>query len=384
MHRRPQEVAASPTSTPQRKLEAAQKNLEEATSVFPLGPEANELMGFVYLQGHNPAAAMRCLDIVASQHYPITFYAKSYSAHDKKTVKETKVELSPDKVHLVYLASFNPKTKSNDPPAKPAGKDSLGNLVISDTEPQISDADLAAFSTGDLKGMETKESAIEINPGKDEIYLEPISLTSDVPIQGVPARKFANNYSRLFIRYMGFDNTKLGKESMTGGEKFSLGMSFAAAGMSGYSAIASGGLLMASTTQMMIAMYAFNSAMGTLQENRAEQRQLLAGNQFKLIPSQSFELASRTSSNEKDIRSIDSEAPGSGQTHTVRQGICHPCCRTKFGRLPGAECQVSRPGPQPARRDLFVRAVQLEKQKDYAPAGDILNEYLCRGLRTTS
>jgi tetratricopeptide (TPR) repeat protein len=275
----------------QRQLEAAQKNLEEATSIFPLGPEANELLGFIYLQGHNPAAAMRCLDIVASQHYPITFYAKSYSAHDRKTVKETKVELSPERVHLVYLASYNPKTKSNDPPAKPAGRDSLGNLVISDTEPQVADADLAAFSTGDLKGVETKESVVEINPGKDEIYLEPISLTSDVPIQGVSARKFANNYSRLFIRYMGFDNTKLGKESMTGGEKFSLGMSFAAAGMSGYSAIASGGLLMASTTQMMIAMYAFNSAVGTLQENRAEQRQLLAGNQFKLIPSQSFELA---------------------------------------------------------------------------------------------
>jgi tetratricopeptide (TPR) repeat protein len=275
----------------QREIEAAQKKLEEATSIFPLGPEANEMLGFVYLQGHNPAAAMRCFDIVASQHYPITFYAKSYSARDKKAVKETKVELLPDKVHLVYLSSYNSKTKSNDPPVKPVGTDNLGNFVISDSEPAISDGDLAAFSTSELKGIETKENAVELNPGKDEIYLEPVSLTSDVPIQGVPARKFANNYSRLFIRYMGFDNTKLGKESMTGGEKFNLGMSFAAAGMSGYSAIASGGFLMASTTQMMLAMYALNSAMSTLQENRGEQRQLLEGNQFKLIPSQSFELA---------------------------------------------------------------------------------------------
>jgi hypothetical protein len=42
----------------------------------------------------------------------------------------------------------------------------------------------------------------------------------------------------------------------------------------------------------------------------------------------------------------------------------------------GAECQVSKPGQQPARRDLFVRAVQLEKQKDYAQSSALLKQYL--------
>jgi hypothetical protein len=145
--------------------------------------------------------------------------------------------------------------------------------------------------TSNLKGVETKNSYVAISRGNDEVFLEPLNITSDTPFEGVPARKFANNYTRLFLRYMGYDHTKLGKESMTGGEKFSLGMSFAAAGMSGASAIASAGSLMASTTQMMMAMYAFNSGMSSLKQSRAEDRQLLEGNQFKLIPSQSFDLA---------------------------------------------------------------------------------------------
>jgi tetratricopeptide (TPR) repeat protein len=275
----------------QQEMEAAHKKLEESTGIFPLGPEANELLGFVYLQGHNPSAAIRCYDIVSSQHYPIAFYAKSFSAHDRKVVRQTKVELLPDHVHLVYLNNFDPKSKASAPPSKPAGKDGLGNLVVSDVEPPLTDADLLALQTLDVKTVETKENFVVVNRGTDEIFLEPLNLTSDTPIEGVSARKFANNYSRLFLRYMGYDNTKLGKESMTGGEKFSIGMSFAAAGMSGYSAIASGGLLMASTTQMMMAMYAFNSGMNTLRQSRAEDRQLLEGNQFKLIPSQSFDLA---------------------------------------------------------------------------------------------
>jgi tetratricopeptide (TPR) repeat protein len=275
----------------QQQIEIAHKKLEQATTVFPLGPEANELLGFVYMQGRNPTSAMRCYDIVRSEHYPVTFYARSFSAHDRKAIKETKIELLPDSARLVYLSSYNPKAKSNDPPAKAAGNDGLGNLVISDSEPQLSDGDLLAFKTTDLKGVETKNSYVAISQGNDEVFLEPLNITSDTPFEGVPARKFANNYTRLFLRYMGYDHTKLGKESMTGGEKFSLGMSFAAAGMSGASAIASAGSLMASTTQMMMAMYAFNSGMSSLKQSRAEDRQLLEGNQFKLIPSQSFDLA---------------------------------------------------------------------------------------------
>ena len=275
----------------QQQMEAAHKKLEEATGIFPLGPEANELLGFVYLQGHNPSAAIRCYDIVSSQHYPIAFYARSFSAHDKKLVRVTKVELLPDSIHLVYLNSFDSKSKTSGPPVRPAGKDGLANLVISDTEPQLADADFLPLQTSGLKTVETKEGFVVIDRGTDQIYLEPFNLTSDTPVEGVPARKFANNYSRLFLRYMGYDNTKLGKESMTGGEKFNVGLTFAAAGMSGYAAIAaSGSMLMASTAQMMIAMYDLNAGMTALKQSRAEDRGLLEGNQFKLIPSQSFDL----------------------------------------------------------------------------------------------
>jgi hypothetical protein len=40
-------------------------------------------------------------------------------------------------------------------------------------------------------------------------------------------------------------------------------------------------------------MYAMNSAMTTLRKSRADQRELIQGNDFKVIPSQSFDLAFR-------------------------------------------------------------------------------------------
>jgi hypothetical protein len=90
---------------------------------------------------------------------------------------------------------------------------------------------------------------------------------------------------------MKYDNTKLGKESMTGGEKFALGMSFAAAGMGAYSALAGSSYLIGSTTRMMFAVYALNSGLNTLQRSRADQSRLIEGSSFKIIPSQSFDLA---------------------------------------------------------------------------------------------
>jgi tetratricopeptide (TPR) repeat protein len=271
------------------KIDDARKKLDVAASIFPLGPEANELLAFVYMQGNNPAAAMRCYDIVTSEHLPVSFYGTAFAAHDRKTVRDVKVELVRDGVRVIYLSSYDPAKKKVRPPLKPAGADALGNFTIANPEDTAKGADDASWKTADLKGVETKNNYVALNTGSDELYIGPLSIASETPKQGIPARKFGNTYSRLFLRYMGYDNTKLGTEHMSGGEKFSLGMSFAAAGMGGYSAFAGGGYMM--TTRLMFSMYAMNSAMSTLRRSRADQRQLIEGNDFKVIPSQSFDLA---------------------------------------------------------------------------------------------
>jgi tetratricopeptide (TPR) repeat protein len=273
------------------KIDDARKKLDVAASIFPLGPEVNELLAFTYMQGNNPAAAMRCYDIVMSEHLPVSFYGTAFTAHDKRTVRDVKVELVRDDVRLIYLSSYDPKKKKFEPPVKPAGADALGNFTIAKPDDTAKGTDDASWKTTDLKGIETKNNYVALNTGSDEVFIGPLSIASETPIQGIPARKFGNTYSRLFLRYMGYDNTKLGTEHMSGGEKFSLGMNIAAAGMGGYSAFAGGGAMM--TTRLMVSMYAMNSAMSALRKSRADQRQLIEGNDFRIIPSQSFDLAFR-------------------------------------------------------------------------------------------
>jgi tetratricopeptide (TPR) repeat protein len=274
------------------KLEEARRKLDPAAAVFPLGAEVNELLAIIYMQGNNPAAALRCYDIVASQHLPVSFYGTVFTTRDKKTVRDVKVELFRDDVRLIYLSTYDPKKKKFEPPVKPAGTDALGNLIVAHADDTATGAEDPSWKTTDLKGVETKNNYVALNTGNDEIFIRPLNMTSETPYQGIPARKFGNTYARLFLRYMGYDNTKLGPEHMTGGEKFAIGMTFAAAGMGGYAAFAGGGAFMM-TTQLMVSMYAVNSALNTLRANRAEQAQLIEGNDFKIIPSQSFDLAFR-------------------------------------------------------------------------------------------
>ena len=71
--------------------------------------------------------------------------------------------------------------------------------------------------------------------------LSPIYLPSFTPVEGPQARRFANNYTRLFVRYPGLEDSKLGTEGMSGGEKFMMGYNIANASvdiaMSGFGGI---------------------------------------------------------------------------------------------------------------------------------------------------
>jgi len=166
---------------------------------------------------------------------------------------------------------------------------------------------------------------------------------------------------------------------MTGGEKFSFGDDFCSCWHVWGLCIASAGSLMASTTQMMMAMYAFNSGMSSLKQSRAEDRQLLEGNQFKLIPSQSFDLAFKTSLNETDLQF----EPGSGaEPLRVRSWIRLPVLFTVvLGIASGPVLAQNPPQKSPENSRAFFGKRPVGEAKDYAQSSNLLRNILQMCLR---
>ncbi|HXW56110.1 MAG TPA: hypothetical protein VEJ67_10200 [Candidatus Cybelea sp.] len=216
----------------ERELNHARENLESATTLFPLGAEANELLALINLQGNNWPDAYRDYDAVASQGFPVSFYAQVYSSRDSKVIRATKVEVGTAAVRLVYLSAWNTKKQISVPPSKPAGEDQLGNLVISVDEPPDTQAEAVTIGAAELKGIETDKNFVVLKRQSDRLYIAPLNMLAETPFEGGASRTFGNEYTRLFVRYLGYEQAKLGKEGMTTGEKFKLGFEIARIGVS--------------------------------------------------------------------------------------------------------------------------------------------------------
>ena len=215
----------------ERELDRARQDLDAASGLFPLGAEAHAMLALISLQGNNWPEAFRSYDAVASQGFPVSFYAQVNSARDSKVVRATKVEIGTDALRLVYLSSYDPKKRVSVPPAKPPGLDNLGNLVVSAAQPPDAQAEAMTIRADDLKGIETDKNFVVLKLAKDRIYLAPLNMLSEIPFEGGASRAFGNEYTRLFARYLGYESAKLGKEGMTAGERFKLGFEIARIGM---------------------------------------------------------------------------------------------------------------------------------------------------------
>ncbi|MGB6546784.1 MAG: tetratricopeptide repeat protein [Candidatus Acidiferrales bacterium] len=215
----------------ERQLSLAQADVEAATEIFPLGAEANELLALIQLQANNWSGAYGSYDAIASQGFPVSFYAQVTSQHANKVVRAAKVEIGSDSVRLVYLSSYNEKKQISEAPDKPAGDDNLGNLVVSSDEPPDADAEALTIHPADLKGVSTNNNFVQLKLQTDQIYISPLDMLADAPFKGGAARSFGNEYTRMFIRYLGYADTKLGRGGMTSGEKGKLGFEISESGM---------------------------------------------------------------------------------------------------------------------------------------------------------
>jgi len=215
-----------------RQLDRARAILEGATAIFPLGVEANELLALVYLEANDWPAAFHSLDAPAGKNLPVSFYAQVSSAHNSGEVRSAKVEIGTNTVRLVYLSSYNTSTHVAEPPNSPAGDDDLGNLVVSTSDDLDKEAEMLRVDAADLKAVETKNNFVVLKLSNDDLYLSPVYMLAAEPFAGRASRSFGNEYTRLFTRYLGYEDAKLGAEGMTAGDKFKLGL---AIGLTGYS-----------------------------------------------------------------------------------------------------------------------------------------------------
>lgn len=285
---------AIPFAYAQQQLMRASEHLQVALALFPLGAEANELMGLVFLQANDGHSATKNFDVVASQGLPVAFYAEM---RGRKQDHAVKCELNRDRLRLIFLSSYDKAGKAT-PPSKPAGEDGLGDLTLApgdERQPSFESLDL---SLSDIKKVETDKGLLKLKLSQEEITLAPIYLPSFTPIEGPQARRFANTYTRLFVRYPGLEDSKLGTEGMTGGEKFVMGykianagMDIASSGFGGIGAISSVQDVISIARTVHAAVSSLSVSFASWEKSVEDQQQLLAGKAFKSIPTQPVNLA---------------------------------------------------------------------------------------------
>ena len=285
---------AIPFAYAQQQLARASEHLQIALALFPLGAEAHQLMGLVFLQANDGPAAIRSFDVVASQGLPVSFYAE---LRTRKLDRAVKCELSRGRLRLIYLSSYD-KNGKPAPPRKPAGEDGLGDMVLEPSVVRDGQFESLDLTLSDVRKVETDKGLLRLKLAQQELYLSPIYLPSFTPIDGPQGRRFANNYTRLFVRYPGLEDSKLGNEGLTGGEKFMVGYKIATAGvdiaMSGFTPISA----LSSVQDAISIARTIRGAMGSLsvsfakwEKSADDQQQLLAGKAFKAIPTQAANLA---------------------------------------------------------------------------------------------
>ncbi len=182
--------------------------------------------------------------------------------------------------------------------SRPAGEDGLVDMVIDPSTPRQPGFDSLDLTLSEIKKVETDKGLLKLKLAKQDVYLSPIYLPSFTPIEGPQARRFANNYTRLFVRYPGLEDSKLGTEGMSGGEKFKMGYNIANAsidmamsGFGGIGAIASVQDIISITRTIRAAMVSLSVSFASWEKSVEDQQQLLAGKSFKAIPIQQASLA---------------------------------------------------------------------------------------------
>jgi len=255
------------------------QTLQTAIEAFPLAPEANRLLGFMYLEANYPAGAKHAYDAAAAGSADPFFFAWVSGLKDIKGGAFSFVEVKKDRLQIEPLYSSRRKRKKNEDANEPQACHS----VMDSTDVLLPESSCGEYlAIKDIHSVESKQMGIEVASANKPLWMTPVNLFEADPIQSGPAaRKFTNRYTRVIQRYMENDVTKLGAEHMTGGEKFAMGMAFASAAMGGLSGVMSS--ISAAQAAINVSMSAMQ-AMQIMQQYRTQNALLVRPGIYKPIP----------------------------------------------------------------------------------------------------
>ena len=282
-----------PFAYAQQQLAEAGEHLSSALILFPLGAEANQLMGLVFLQASDGRSSMRSFDAVASQNMPVAFYAEMRGRNKDHAVK---CELTRDGLRLIFLSSYDKKAKPTAP-EKPAGEDGLGDLFVDPWSERTQDFESLFIKSAEIKKLETKNGHLLLKLAKEDLTLSPIYLPAFPPSDGPAGRRFGNTYTRLFVRYPGLEQSKLGAEGLTAFESIKLGYDIANAAYGIAGSLNPIGAIGALETFVQISREVHSVAKSLRITFAAwirtieDQQDLQSGNAFKAIPSEAIKFS---------------------------------------------------------------------------------------------
>jgi tetratricopeptide (TPR) repeat protein len=274
------------------------KSLLSATNEFQLAPDANRLLGYLYVEAGYPAGAKRAYDASTASDVDPFFFAWVSEPNNSKgalnSLRNTKgevfslVRVKKDGLQIEPMFSPLKRKKKSAGGIEPQSchevMDSLQVLL-----PQTQCGDFLPVTS--VRHIESKQMGIEITTGSEPIWIRPVNLFQDDPTQNGPAgRKFVNQYVRVIQRYMENDMTKLGAEHMTGGEKTMMGLQIASIAMGGVSNAMSA---VSSASAMISASVSAMQVLSLMQQYRTEKAMLNRPGAYKPIPVDPAPLAFR-------------------------------------------------------------------------------------------
>ena len=268
-----------------QRYERVVRELREANSMFPLGPEANQLLGFIYVDADYAPGARTAYDAAAANHMDPFFFA--WTTLPKKQDRfYVKVVVHPDNIQVVPLsqAHENKTVEVADCYALPHKME----VIFRDTSCGI------RIPVDSIKFVEAKQEYINLKAQKAAYHIDPTNAFVDPPYQFAPAaRRFHNHYLRLFLRYTDLDGGKLGKEGFTGGEKFWLVMDVASLASGNPFALINLGSTIETAVDTYRMVHAAQKARAAALRTQNELHELFQAKSFQAIPTGAAQLSFR-------------------------------------------------------------------------------------------
>ena len=290
------------------RLQLANEKLESAAYLFPLASEVNLLQAFTCAQLNDFRCVRASFDAQRSLTRPVSFYAAVFysvpepNGRPKQRRTYGKFEFDQGTVRFAEISTVNPKKRSAQAPTLGAAEDRLGGFGAADGLRSAKFQGFTVPATA-IKHLENKDGLLYLEVDDKRIkrrhmLVEPLSLALAVPPTGPGARRHLNNYINLAERYGDVEKAKLGKESMTAGERMKMVYDIATIGFD-VTSVMFGNFFAAVDVAAGVTGLGRKIALNQRQVQRLawEQRQAVSGMAFKAIPTETVRLVFR-----KDLR----------------------------------------------------------------------------------